>query len=891
MFFSSGTSISRVLPFLSAAVFLWVPTGAHAQAPVGYYDSVDATDQALLRTSLHLVIKDHTRFPYTASTTDTWDILEAADQDPSNPSNVLDVYMNASYAKQGGGNANYNREHVWPKSYGFPIDGDGNYPYTDCHHLHISDSGYNSARSNRPYRSCTTGCTEYTTNVNNGEGGGSGVYPGNSNWGTGAFTDGSWETWRGRRGDIARSMFYMDIRYEGGTHGITGFSEPDLILTDDAALIASNSGGNQSVAYMGMLAVLLQWHLEDPVDDLERNRHEVVYSYQGNRNPFIDNPQWVACLFQGSCASNTTLNPPTGVSATPTTNSIDVDWFDNSFVDLVGYNIYRSATTGGPYSLLNGPTLTVSAFSDTNVITGDTFFYVITALSTTGAESQYSAEVSATVTGGGGGGGVPWINEFHYDNASTDTGEFVEVAGPAGLDLSGYTIEGYNGNGGGLYKTVTLAGSLSDMGGCVGVLDFNFTSMQNGAPDGLALVAVDGTVVEFISYEGVMTASSGAAAGMISTNVGVTETNSTPVGQSLQLSGIGQGGPDFVWNAPAANSRGLVNYGQTFDACGGAGGCISDANCDDGLICNGLETCDLATASCFAGNPVTCDDGIACTTDSCNEAAGTCDNFTSDALCDNGQFCDGAETCSATLGCQAGAPVACDDGIGCTVDTCNETGQSCNNSPNDLICDNGLFCDGAEICSTVADCQPGTAPCAGLSCDETANVCVAPPVGGSPWLNEIHYDNKSSDINEGIELAAPAGTDLSGWQLVLYNGNGGSAYAAIDLTGIMPDQQGGFGTIWVAHKGLQNGAPDGIALVNPSGVVEQFLSYEGTMTAVDGPAFGLMSTNIGVAENSRTPTGYALQLSGSGAQSADFTWNPATPHSRGAVNGGQTFAP
>ncbi len=143
-----------------------------------------------------------------------------------------------------------------------------------------------------------TACIEWSTDENNGQGGGSGEYPGNSNWRTGSGPNGTWETWIGRRGDVARALFYMDVRYEGGTHGDTGFAEPDLILTDDEDLIVVTDG---PIAYMGILSVLLQWHVEDPVDDLERDRNDVVFSFQENRNPFIDHPEWVACLFLDEC--------------------------------------------------------------------------------------------------------------------------------------------------------------------------------------------------------------------------------------------------------------------------------------------------------------------------------------------------------------------------------------------------------------------------------------------------------------------------------------------------------------------------------------------------------------------------------------------------------------
>ncbi len=275
-----------------------------AQAPPGYYNSVDSSTPATLRSTLHAVIDDHVRFSYTSSSTDTWDILELAMEDPSNSSRIVEVYKNQSHAKQGGGNSFYNREHTWPKSYGFPDDNSSNYPYTDCHQLFLCDPGYNSARSNRPFRTCSSGCAEYTTALTNGTGGGSGPYPGNSNWGKGSFTAGSWEVWGDRRGDIARAIFYMDIRYEGGNHGTTGHNEPDLIVTDIQSLISnSNTGNNESIAYMGMKSVLLAWHFEDPVDARDIARNDVVAAFQGNRNPFVDHPEWVDALYGSGATS------------------------------------------------------------------------------------------------------------------------------------------------------------------------------------------------------------------------------------------------------------------------------------------------------------------------------------------------------------------------------------------------------------------------------------------------------------------------------------------------------------------------------------------------------------------------------------------------------------
>lgn len=279
--------------------FVFSPIRADSE----YYDTVDRSTPQAMRDSLHEIIDDHTRFPYTSSTTDTWDVLEIADENQDNSNNIITIYRNATYMKVHGGNDFYNREHTWPKSYGFPDNGASlNYPYTDMHHLFLSDVDYNFNRSNKPYDQCSSVCLGYPTRPNNDRGGVGGAYPGDFNWTEGAFTDGGWETWKGRRGDVARAMMYMDLRYAGGTHGITGASEPDLILTDDRNLMKqSNTGVNEAVGYMGLLSVLLQWHKEDPVDLIETRHHETVASFQGNRNPFIDHPEWAQCVFESTC--------------------------------------------------------------------------------------------------------------------------------------------------------------------------------------------------------------------------------------------------------------------------------------------------------------------------------------------------------------------------------------------------------------------------------------------------------------------------------------------------------------------------------------------------------------------------------------------------------------
>lgn len=161
------------------------------------------------------------------------------------------------------------------------------------------------------------------------------------------------------------------------------------------------------------------------------------------------------------------------------------------------------------------------------------------------------------------------------------------------------------------------------------------------------------------------------------------------------------------------------------------------------------------------------------------------------------------------------------------------------------------------------------------------------------FINEFHYDNNGSDTNEFIELAGLAGTDLNGWNLVLYNGNGGGVYDTVDLSSsTFTDESNGFGfvTIDFPSNGIQNGSPDGFALVDAAGDVVQFLSYEGSFTAVGGAADDLTSTDIGVSESGTTPVGFSLQLTGTGSTAADFTWADPADDTPGAANNGQTFS-
>lgn len=454
-----------------------------------------------------------------------------------------------------------------------------------------------------------------------------------------------------------------------------------------------------------------------------------------------------------------------------------------------------------------------------------------------------------------------FINEINYDTEGTDVNERIEIAATAGTDLTGWSVVLYNGSNGTSYRTDALSGIVADLGSGFGTFVINYPSngIQNGAPDGIALVNAAGEVVQFLSYEGIMTATNGPAAGLTSIDIGVSQSGGVAdqPNNSLQLTGSGTEYSDFTWATTATSTFGAANNGQSF-----GGGTTPSAGT--------LSLGDVSAAEGDAGTTtftftITRDGGSAGaatvdytlgfgTTDASDLVAGT-------ALAGSVSFADGQTSTTITVEVVGDTDVEGDEDF--TISLSNPTG-------------------GVAIADGVAT---GTITNDDVSTGEPS---------GYAFINEIHYDNAGTDAGEGIEIAGSAGTDLSGWSLVLYNGSSGSStaglpYNTIALSGLLSDQNNGFGTLsfMLPVNGLQNGDSDAIALVNNAGEVVQFLSYEGTMTATDGPAAGMTSTDIGVAQTS-APAGTSLQLIGEGGSYEDFTWVSAD-QTFNAINTGQTF--
>jgi endonuclease I len=195
----------------------------------GYYATLNGLNSAQMSLELTRIISTYRYRTYDAAR----QILQDTDRDPNNPNNVLLIYNRASVSKTWDSGVTWNREHVWPQSYLT-----GTHEGADLHNLRAANPGINSARSNLPFRDSVDSHHGFS---------GDGYFPGDDD-----------------KGDVARILFYMVTRY---TH--------------------------LNINIMGILSQLIQWHIDDPVDEFELNRNNVIYSYQENRNPFIDHPHLV----------------------------------------------------------------------------------------------------------------------------------------------------------------------------------------------------------------------------------------------------------------------------------------------------------------------------------------------------------------------------------------------------------------------------------------------------------------------------------------------------------------------------------------------------------------------------------------------------------------------
>ena len=256
-----------------------------ADIPPGYYDDAQGLDGEPLRLALHNIIDDHIPQSYSSlyghfQSTDAksdgtvWDMY--SDVPGGTPPYIYNFTSADQCGNYSGEGDCFNREHSWPKSWfneGMPMN-------TDLFHIYATDGYVNGMRSNHPY-----GEVESTTwtSQNGSQRGNMNSYNHNGT---------VFEPIDEYKGDFARTYFYMSTRYYTED---SGWDDNDMV--------------NGSNLKDWAVAMLMDWHLQDSVSQKEIDRNDAVYAIQENRNPFIDHPEWVGCVW-GECDSGTENLPP-----------------------------------------------------------------------------------------------------------------------------------------------------------------------------------------------------------------------------------------------------------------------------------------------------------------------------------------------------------------------------------------------------------------------------------------------------------------------------------------------------------------------------------------------------------------------------------------------------
>ncbi|AUC14812.1 hypothetical protein BTO06_06495 [Tenacibaculum sp. SZ-18] len=425
--------MKKLLPLLLLIISLSVK----AQIPT-YYNDVNLTlnGSALKDQLATKIISTHNIF--LSYTPGVWDALKQTDLDPNNSSKVLLIYgWNDSDSnntndrtrdrdQNGGNSGDWNREHVYPKSLGNPNLGTSG-AGADAHSLRPCDGSRNSSRSNRKF-AAGSGAASYITPEGN-------WYPG--------------DEWKG---DVARMMMYMYLRYGNQT-------------------LPTNVGVGSSVPTdTNMIDLFLQWNAEDPVSDLEKQRNPILQVEQGNRNPFIDNPAFATQIWGGPQAEdlfgNTgggsdTQSPTTPsnlVSSNITQSTVDLAWSastDN--IAVAGYRVFRNGTQISTTQNTN--------YSAPALSSGVTYSFYVTAYDAAGNSSSNSNTVSATTQSGGGSGvgnaSDLLISEYVEGSSYNKAIEIANFTGVS-VDLSSYSLRKATNGSGSFTSILNLNGQLAN---------------------------------------------------------------------------------------------------------------------------------------------------------------------------------------------------------------------------------------------------------------------------------------------------------------------------------------------------------------------------------------------------------------------------------------------
>ena len=414
-------------------IFLLLGILGYGQVPSYYSDvNLNLSGQLLLNEISDKITTTHTTF--LSYTPGVWDALKQTDLDPTDSGKVLLLYgfddtdsdsttdRTRGVNNNGGGATDWNREHTYPKSLGNPNLGTSG-PGADAHHLRSADVQRNSSRGSRKFADGS----------------------GNS----GVTSQGYWYPGDEWKGDVARMMMYMYVRY-------------------GSVCLPVNVGvGNTVSSDVNMIDLFLQWNVEDPVSDFELQRNPILEGLQGNRNPFIDNPAFATQIWGGPQAEDRFGNigggdteaptVPGGLTTSGTTSeTVNLSWNASSDnVGVIGYDIYQNSV------FLT--TTNATSYVITGLNASTSYSFTVRAKDNAGNVSAFSNPLTVTTSAQSGSGTISELIISEYVEGSSYN-KAIEIANFTGasIDLSQYNLRRQANGSGNWEAPLYLSGALAN---------------------------------------------------------------------------------------------------------------------------------------------------------------------------------------------------------------------------------------------------------------------------------------------------------------------------------------------------------------------------------------------------------------------------------------------
>lgn len=442
----------------------------NAQIPTGYYDSAAGFTGATLKSKLSTIITNgHSDHGYAA----LWTAYNTTDRDKTyeNDNTILDIYSelpnststnndpyNFAYSTNQCGTYSsegdcYNREHIVPQS----LFNQSSPMVSDIHFIRPTDGKVNGMRSNYPFGK--VGSVSYTSA--NGSKLGTSASPN--------YSGTVFEPIDEFKGDVARMIFYFVTRYETK---LSTFTSGDIL---------------GSSAFPGItdweLAVLISWHNADPVSQAEIIRNDASYTFQGNRNPFIDHPEYVNSIWGTPVADTEAPSVPTNITeSNKTSTSATLSWSastDN--VAVTGYNIYKDGVLVG--------TSSSNTYNITGLTAATSYQITIEAFDAAGNKSALSTAYTLTTPLGNPPGDSEelYISEYYEGLSNNKVIEITNSSGAA-ISLNNYSIKKQSNGAGSWVNELVLSGTLNPnstlvLKNSLTSLTCNFTAQSvTGAP-------------------------------------------------------------------------------------------------------------------------------------------------------------------------------------------------------------------------------------------------------------------------------------------------------------------------------------------------------------------------------------------------------------------------